>query len=83
MTRQAGEEQILYFLDLLFQPADVRLCDTALSLDQAFDIVNASCCRFAVSPLWGSDCVRSQSNLSAGCLGEHIVLSRPAGGFSQ
>lgn len=40
MTRQAGEEQILYFLDLLFQPADVRLCDTALSLD-----------RFLISPM--------------------------------
>ncbi len=33
MIRQAGEEQILYFLDLLFQTAEVCLCNAALSVD--------------------------------------------------
>ena len=42
MIRQAGEEQILYFLDLLFQAAEVRLGNTALGVDQVFDIANAA-----------------------------------------
>ena len=42
MIRQAGEEQILYFLDLLFQAAEVRFCDAALSMDKVFDIANST-----------------------------------------
>ena len=38
MTRQAGEEQILYFLDLLFQAAEVRLGDTSFRFDQVLHI---------------------------------------------
>lgn len=42
MIRQAGEEQILYFLDLLFQAAEVRLRNAALGVDQVFDIAHTA-----------------------------------------
>ena len=42
MIRQAGEEQILYFLDLLFQAAEVRLGNATFGMNQVFDISNAT-----------------------------------------
>ena len=42
MIRQAGEEQVLYLLDLLFQAPEVRLCDAPFGVDQVFDVANTT-----------------------------------------